>query len=235
MNRKQEDDLYQIMKIVESHDQQKKLELELLKPYLNEYIKIITVPQNQYIVRDDEIINKVYYIISGSYCVMRFSEKGKINIQDQRKAPQFIGIDRAVDQNIESSSNSLVLKTCIVLEIQQDYFVDCLKKNGELAIMIIKDLTTKLAKMSIRLDCRMFNDSKKQLLFYIYQYWKENNKNGTFCEILEKNVQIADDIGISERTLYRAINYLKDEKLISVKRGYIVVTQEQIIKIKKYL
>lgn len=235
MSEKLSDDLYQIMKIVESHNHREKFEVELIRPYLNEYIKVITVPQNHYIVREDEIIKKVYYVITGLYCVTRFSENGKINVQDQRRAPQFIGVDRAVDRHIESPSNSLALKTCIVLEIHQDYFVECLKENGNLAVMVIKNITAKLAKVSMRSDSRRFNDSRKQLMFYIYQYWKENNTGHTLCEIREKNGQIADDIGISERTLYRAINCLKEEMLISVKKGYIVVTKEQIEKIKEYL
>lgn len=235
MNKKLTDDLYQIMNIVEQHNQQEPFDLELIKPYLNEYIRVITVPQNQCIVREDEIIKKVYYVISGIFCVMRLSENGKINVQDRRRAPQFIGVDRAVDRNIESLSNSLALKQCIVLEIHQDYFVKCLKENGELAVKVIKNITAKLAKVTMRSDCRMFNDSRKQLLFYIFQYWNENNAGQSFCEIREKNAQIADDVGISERTLYRAINQLKEEKLISVKNGYIVVKKEQMQRIKMCL
>lgn len=232
---KTENNLYQIMQIVESYNQQETFDLDLLNPYLNEYIKVITIPQNHYIVHDDVVINKVYYIISGSYCVMKFSENGKINIHDRRRAPQFIGIDRAVDKMIVSSSNSLALTTCIVLEISQNYFLNCLKDNGELAIMVIKNLTAKLTKMTIRSDCRMFHDSRKRLLFYIYQYWNEHYDGHALCEIREKNVQIADDIGISERTFYRAMNDLKEKNYISVKKGYIVVTDKQIQMIEEYL
>lgn len=223
------------MKIVELHNQQETFDLDLLNPYLNEYIKVITVPQKHYITREEEIIKKVYYVISGSYCVMKFSKKGKINIHDRRSAPQFIGIDRAVNRTIESFSNSLALEKCIVLEISQNYFVDCLKENGELAVMVIKNLTAKLAKMTIRSDCRMFKDSREQLLFYIYQYWNENNAGKASCKIMEKNGQIADDIGISERTLYRAMNDLKEKNYISVKKGYITVAEEQIQRIKECL
>ena len=39
---------------------------------------------------------------------------------------------------------------------------------------------------------------------------------------------IADDIGVSTRTLYRALNEMKDQGLLNVVRGNIVVTSVQI-------
>ena len=44
---------------------------------------------------------------------------------------------------------------------------------------------------------------------------------------------IADDIGVSTRTLYRALNEMKDQGLLNVVRGNIVVTSAQIQMIRR--
>ncbi|MEG1858187.1 MAG: Crp/Fnr family transcriptional regulator, partial [Pseudoflavonifractor sp.] len=48
-----------------------------------------------------------------------------------------------------------------------------------------------------------------------------------------KNALIADTVGINVRTLYRALNQLKSEGLLSVVKGCIVVTGTQLQEIKK--
>lgn len=235
MNKKQKDDLYQIVKIVEGYDPEKELDLELIKPYLNEYIRIRVVPKNHYIIREEERIKKVYYIIRGTYDMRRISLKGQIKVLAKRKAPQFIGIDKAVDRNIKGDFASIALEECTILEIHQDYFVDCVKENGELAIKVIKNISEKLVKTSLDVDHLTFNDSREQLLFYIYQYWDENGRDSGLCRVNEKNSYTADNVGMSIRTFYRVRNMLEEEGFLSVKNGYIEVTKKQIQKIRELL
>lgn len=235
MNEKLKNNLYQIIKIVEEHDQQKKLDLSLIEPYLNEYIKILEVPKNHFIAREEETIKKVYYIISGSYDITRLSENGRMKVQAKKKAPQFIGIDRAVNRNIKENFTSVALENCVILEIQQDYFVDSVKENGELAIIVIKNISEKLKNASLEIDRMVFKDSKDQLMYYIYQYWEDNHTNSGLCRIKEKNSYTADNVGMSIRTFYRALNTLKEGGFISVNKGFIEVNESQIQKIISYL
>ena len=45
---------------------------------------------------------------------------------------------------------------------------------------------------------------------------------------------IATDVGVSVRTLYRAINRLKEENLITVQKGGVMIfTSEQLEEIRK--
>lgn len=235
MNKKLTNNLYQIVKIVEDHNQQEQIDLNRIKPYLNEYIKLRKVPENHYITREEERLKKVYYIISGSYDMTRLSETGKMKVQAKKKAPQFIGIDKAVDRNLKGEFTSVALETCIILEIRQDYFVDCIKENGELAIIVIKNISEKLVNASLEVDRLIFKDSKEQLMYYIYQYWNENNTKSGLCRVAEKNSYTADNMGMSIRTFYRALNALKEDGFVSVNKGYIEVNESQMQKISSYL
>lgn len=235
MDKKQKNDLYQIIKIVESHDQEKELDLDLIRPYLNEYIRIREVPKNHYITREEERIKKVLYIIRGAYDMRRISLKGKMKVLAKRNAPQFIGIDKAVDRNIQGDFASIALENCTILEIHQDYFVECVKENGDLAIIVIKNIAEKLAKTSLDADHLTFSDCKEQLMYYIYQYWNEFGMESGICRIKEKNSYTADNVGLSIRTFYRARNLLEEEGLISVRKGCIEVSEEQLQRIEEYM
>lgn len=235
MDEKLRNHLYQIVKIVEGHNQQKKIDVSLIKPYLNDYIKIREVPKGAFITREEETIKKVYYIISGSYDMTRLSENGKMKVQAKKRAPQFIGIDKAVDRTIKGDFTSVALETCIILEIGQDYFVDCVKENGDLAIIVIKNISEKLVNASLEIDRLIFKDSREQLMYYIYQYWNEYHTGSGICRINEKNSYTADNVGMSIRTFYRALGALKEGGFITVNKGYIEVDENQIDKISSHL
>lgn len=225
--------LYHIMELVESHDQKKRFDLELIRPYLDKHIQIRVVPKNGYIAREDVRIKKVIYIMTGTYYTMRTSDEGKVNIMAKRSAPQLIGVDRALNQEALGMSSNLALEICLVLEIDQGYFIECIRANGELGLKIIQNLCDKLINASLRSDRLLFNDSREHLMFYIYRYWNESHQGEVTCKIAVKHPFIADDIGISTRTLYRALNDLKKEGLIHVNNGVISVTYQQIQEIRK--
>lgn len=261
MNRKQKDDLYQIVKIVENQSVEEsrswggsktgeenktrrgQVDPEEIRPYLNEYIRLREVPENQYIIREEDRMQKVYYVIQGTYDMRRTSLKGQIKVLAKRRAPQFIGIDKAFNRKLQGDFASMAVEKCIVLEIHQDYFVNCVRENGDLAVKIIQNLSEKLVKTSLELDYQSFNDTREQLMYYICQYWKDNgmksavdpNMNQRVCRIQETNSYTADHVGMSIRSFYRARSGLEREGLISVNKGFIEVNESQMEKIEEFL
>lgn len=232
MQKKLSDDFYQIMQIVEAHNQEMPFDLETIRPYLNGNIQVRVVPKDGYITKEEVRIKKVFYIISGQYYVLRTSEHGKVNLMSKKSAPQFIGVDRAVNRYSTDTSSNLAMEPCIILEIQQKYFVDCIKENGLVGFKIIENICEKLISASLRSDRLLFRNAKENLMYYLYHFWDESHKGKTPCKITVKHNFIADDIGISTRTLYRALRELKEEGLVAVKNGGIIVTYEQIEEIR---
>lgn len=117
---------------------------------------------------------------------------------------------------------------CIVLCISQNYFLECLKQNGDFAVEIVRNLSLKLQSSSLRSDRLLFSSSQEQVLYYIWQYWSEHQTSQNALLISEKNEYISDEIGISTRTFYRTLKKLKEQNTISIKKGCIYVTKEQI-------
>ena len=107
------------------------------------------------------------------------------------------------------------------MEIDTNYFVKSLKENGELGLEIIKNICAKLSRASYRSDHILFHTTGEKLMLYIIRYWEEYHTGGNECTVDVKNMYIADDIGVSTRTLYRALNEMKDQGLLNVVRGNI--------------
>lgn len=226
-------DLYEIVKLIEKTEKDK-LDLNVIEAKLNDQIRIRHVPKDEVIACSGTPAPYTHYIIKGSYYHYRISKQGKNNFLSVEKAPQWMGIDKVLDPEHANVTGDKVLQECTVLDIKADYFEKCIKADGEFAEYIIKNLLTKMAKISCKSDRLLFNSAKEHLIFYILEYWDRYHDESEICKVDMKNEYIAEEIGISTRTLYRALNQLKDEKLIAVKKGSIVVKNSQIEKMRTY-
>ena len=88
--------------------------------------------------------------------------------------------------------------------------------------------------MSVRSDYLLFSDAKEHLMFYILEYWNKYYDGSGSCIVSMKNDNVAAELGISTRTLYRTQNVLKEEGTISMMRGKIIVNESQIKKIRNF-
>ena len=151
------------------------------------------------------------------------------------EAPEWIGIDRILCPEYANITEDSVIEDCIVLDIEREYFIECLTEKGEFSLIIIKNLLKKMSTSSNRTEYMLINDAKAQVLYWIVEYWKAYSKGRKELKIKLKNEYIADNIGISVRTLYRILKELKEKNLIVGEKGNIVINKEQINKIKKIL
>ena len=109
------------------------LKQEHVEKLLNDRMKIRRVSKNEYITTEYMEEKKVYYVLSGSFLMMRTSKDGKNNVMDLKQAPQFLGIDKAVmPEEDYTFSDNLAKESCLVLEIDREYFIRSLKEEAEL-------------------------------------------------------------------------------------------------------
>ena len=228
-------DLFKIVKIVEEQSSKNLpcFNLELIKSYLNKNMYIRRVKKDGSIAYNSDRVEYVQYVIFGTYFTYRIAENGKRNLLSTVNKPQWVGLDKALDAEHANITESKVLTECIVLDIRVSYLKKCLEDDNEFTMYIIKNLLTKMSRISAKTNRMVFNDAKENLAFYILEYWNTNYRNSDFCEIKIENFYIAEEIGITIRTLYRAINELKKEGMLNVRNGNILVSGQQIQTIRE--
>lgn len=228
-------DLYEIVRITNESEWKKKPDFNKINKYVNDKMHIRTIQPGGRISCQDTDGKCIYYVISGKYFNYRNSSEGKRNLVAIYNAPQWIGMDRALDVKNANITEDFVLEECVVIDIKVDYFIHCINEKGDIALHIIKNLLGKMSSASSRVDCMLFNDARTQILLWINEYWNSNYAGGDECMITLKNEYIAESIGISSRTLYRVLNELKKENIVTTKKGNIVISSLQIKKIKDHI
>ncbi len=228
-------DLCEIVRITNEEEWKTKPDLDKILSYINEDMKIRTIEPGGRICCQDTVGKCVYYVITGRYFHYRDSKDGKRNLITLNRGPEWLGMDRALDMENANITEDLVMEECIVIDINVEYFKKCVREGGELALYIIKNLLGKMSSTSRRGDYMLFSDARMQTLFWLNKYWNYRGIQTGECVVNIKNEYIADAIGISARTLYRVLNGLKDEELISTRKGNIVISDSQIHKIRDSL
>ncbi|MGL4865568.1 MAG: Crp/Fnr family transcriptional regulator [Cetobacterium sp.] len=228
-------DLFKIIYITREERWKIDPDLKLIKEYLNEHMQIRVVKEGEKIHQYDKTQKYIHYVIVGKYFHYRELKIGKRNLIALNEAPEWIGMDRVLDKENANITEDYVTEECIVIDIEKEYFVECLKNNGEISLYIIKNLLKKMSLTSNRAESMLINDAKLQFLCWLNDYWKNNNKGEEKLIIKLKNDYIMDNIGISTRTFYRILKELKEEGLIATIKGNIVINNLQIEKIKNIL
>ncbi|MBT9776600.1 helix-turn-helix domain-containing protein [Clostridium sp. MCC353] len=227
-------DLYQIVRITNEIGWKEKVTANWLKTYTHDYMRARTVPSGRTLCRQDDFEGYVHYVVQGRYFHYRGSKEGKINLLSIRDKPDWIGIDRILTPETANPTDNLTLEECIVLDIKSEYFIQCIRESSDFSIYIIKNLLNKLSLISRKSDRMVFHNAKEHLIFYILIYWNNHYDGSQECVVQLKNDYIAEDMGICVRTLYRALNDLKEDGLIKIRKRNIVVNQSQIQKIREF-
>lgn len=204
-----------------------------LTPFLNEHVKLRIVPKGGRIHAFGDTVRYMYVSIYGEYCVLSHTFHGQNNVLARRYSPQLLGISEVVNGLPTYEITIIALTECILLEVEKDYFINEIIRDGRISIIIIKNLTEKISMQSKRSERLLFYDSTDNLLIYIYQKWLEAKGNSEKLQIDTKRNDIADELGVNVRTLFRCLDKLKSDGLILIVRGKITVSNAQINQIKK--
>lgn len=224
-------DLYKIVRIAEEGKGQ--ADLKEVGRLLNGQMRLRTVPKGEPIFYIEDGKSLVYFVIRGSYINYRVSRDGKMNILGRSKAPVWSGVDRAVNASNINFTENKTLEECVVLEIKTAYFLEAIEHDGRFGLYMIKNILDKMTDISEKSDRLLFYDANELFAYFIVKFWKEHHNAAGDCTIEMKNADLAEEVGISARSLYRILNAWKKEKLISVKKGNIAVSSGQIDRLKE--
>lgn len=230
MEKIEQENLYEIVRITESGKYKK--QMDYIKGLTGPFMVLREVKKGEVITYSGIPIKKVYYVIEGQYYNFRNSPGGKVNILSRQKAPEWIGIDWALEPAYANITGNCALTRCLVLEIEPEYFQQCIEKNGHFSLYIIKNLLRKMSDISRKTDRLVFQNAREHLMYYIIKYWQEHHTGSGVCCLRMKNDYIAEDIGVCSRTFYRVVNELKKKGMITMEKGNIRVTEAQIQEMK---
>lgn len=195
------------------------------------YISFRTIKKGERIIQISEKMQTILLVTRGSASFCRIVSRGNSYVLSNAKAPFSIGILQLVLNRREYDSQIVACSNCQIISIDSNYFLEEMKKDGEVSVIVVQDICRILDQVHKRIEKDAFLDAENALMLYISEFWDEHKGEVRDRKLLikEQRTFLAANLGVSIRTLYRSIAQLKKQGVIGVrKRGEIFVDEDQI-------
>lgn len=181
----------------------------------------------------DDALDSVGILLNGTLKVINEFDTGNAYMIEYNHPIDFIG-DVTVLAEKESTSVTIeAVSKCTVMHFARSDFEDWLNQDPELLRALAKNVACKLYNSSYRHGTELFYKSPRLLLEFIKSYAEQAAADdGGIYRINATRQQLAEQLGMIQKTLDRTIKRLKDDNLIDLHKGKICFTEQQLIRIK---
>jgi CRP/FNR family cyclic AMP-dependent transcriptional regulator len=178
-------------------------------------------------VKKDEEPKYVYIIYSGTLKIFNEFQNGRILETAIVNDMDFVGLIEILASKQKIAATVETVTECVTVKISKKDFLRWIEKDHYLSIIIAKKMAKDFYSIAYSNGELLLNSTMYTLISFIIQWAKEQIGQGKEVFINKKRQQIADELGISLRTVQRNIKKLKQEELITVKNAKVYVNKKQ--------
>ena len=169
------------------------------------------VPKHQTIVEEGLAGDYMYVIRDGQVKVTKLSGDGREKILELLGPGDFFGEMSLLD-NAERSASVKSLTETRILALSRNDFLKELRRNPDLAMAVIQELTRRVRQMDEQASSLSFQRVKERTRGLLLRLAKEpSGREGRLATPALTHQQIADMIGTSRETVTRVVKRLKEQ------------------------
>src|SRR5215203_3594957 len=169
----------------------------------------------------------LYYLVSGKVKAFKGHEDGKEYITDLLSGGDFIGYKALIeDKNYED--NASILEDAEIMQIPKEDFLQMIYSDINVANKFIHIITKNVKEKEDRLLNLAYSSLRKRVAKALVDITAKFNAQNNPIEISRDD--IAQYIGTATESLIRTLSDFKEEKLIEIRSGKIIVTNIEKLK-----
>lgn len=195
---------------------------DFLKEISSDNLQVLELEENKVFIESNNKLDYIFILVSGITYIVYYTVDGRRIIADTLSETQIFGLIEAIN-NIGSYSGTVIsLSNSLLVKVKKEYFLQAIYNDIEISAYMIKylaDFSTHSIKAS---EYKTSISPYENLIIYLYN--KALKKKFPY-RVKDNKTFIADSLQINKRTLYRYLNKLTDEGIISRDRQDIVITE----------
>jgi CheY-like chemotaxis protein len=169
----------------------------------------------------------LFYLVSGKVKAFKTHEDGKEYITDLFSTGDFIGYTALIeDKNYDD--NATILEDADIMQIPKEDFLQMIYNDINIANKFIHIVTQNVKQKEERLLNLAYSSLRKRVAKALVDVSSKFKAQNSPLEISRDD--IAQYIGTATESLIRTLSDFKDEKLIEIKSGKIIVTDIEKLK-----
>jgi CRP/FNR family cyclic AMP-dependent transcriptional regulator len=195
---------------------------------LSPFVQLRSYPRNTFIVRSGEETDALYVILSGRIKVLIPDEEGHEVILSVMGPHEFFGEMGLLDEQPRSASVQ-TLEQCDMLRFSKVGFMNCLKDNFELAMLVIRNLVRRLRDADRKIESLALIDVYGRVARLIIDLAEEIDGQWIVQRAPPKQ-EIAHMIGASREMVSRVVKDLQQKGLIRTEKRKIFILDQSMKK-----
>ncbi len=179
---------------------------------------------NELIIDYGEPSAEVRFVVSGKVRILLRTPTGKEVILDEIGPGKFFGEMAAIDGS-SRSANATALEPSRVCVIAATLFIDLMKQNGDIALEVMKLLSSRVRDLNHRLGEHTFLTTRQRLCAELIRQSRPRANSEVERIVSPPPLQrdLADRIGTQREVVTREISALKRCGLVESTRGGLVL------------
>lgn len=200
---------------------------------LAEQYSVETYQKKQVLYTEGKRPRYLFYLVSGKVKASRTHEDGKEYITDILSEGDFIGY-HAILEDSSYLENAVVLEEAEIMQIPKEDFLQMVYKDIAIAAKFIQILTQNVKEKEERLLSLAYSSLRKRVAKALVDIHGKFNAEGGTNPIGISRDDIARYTGTATESLIRTLSDFKEEKLILIREGKIVVMDNEKLKTLLY-
>lgn len=180
--------------------------------------------KNAIIINQDDETYSLYVILSGSVKVFISGEDGREAVLNHQSAGDYFGDLALIDKQPRVAS-VMTTEPSRFMIISREDFMNCLSRNPEIAINLIKPMTSRMRMLAQNVSSLALLDVYGRVARTLLQQAKKQEDGEMVTEKITQQ-EIADMVGASRAMVSRILKDLKEGGYITVNRKRITLHQE---------
>ncbi|BBJ28125.1 Crp/Fnr family transcriptional regulator [Athalassotoga saccharophila] len=188
--------------------------------------RIVTVKKGETLFFEGEEGKKIYMVLSGKIKIFKLSTSGKEFVIKILKPGELFAESLLFKKEKSYPASSDAMDNSRVLEIDVNKFEVLLMNDNQMAVEIIKNLTSRLSYLSQRFENLIIGNSIIKMAFFLLDLAHSNGtKDGKNIKItLDMNREMMGNmLNLSRENVERTLRYFKDQNLISLSKDHVTI------------
>jgi CRP/FNR family transcriptional regulator, cyclic AMP receptor protein len=203
---------------------------DFLKDFSSDDINILNLKESKIFINRNNELDYIFILVNGRTYVENYTFDGRRIIADTHTKPQIFGLIEAINNNDFYKGTVITLSKSLLVKVSKEKFLETLYTDINIASNVIKYLAD-FSTHSIKVfEYKTAISTYENLILYLYNKVLGKNLPN---RIEDKKSFIADSLQINKRTLYRYLNKLTEEGIISREGQSIIVSDSNFTKIEK--
>lgn len=168
----------------------------------------------------------VYHVISGKVKTNKTNDEGKELITKIYGPGEFLGYSTILEQ-LNYKEDAQVMEDAVLMLIPKEDFLQLISCDINIAAQFIRIITHNILEQEEKLLNFAYNSLRKKVAYGLIQLFDDTNKEHTGkpqLDLTRKN--IAHLAGVAPESLIRTLSDFKEEKLIDLEDGKIILLNE---------